>query len=330
MSDRLAVGILSAAHVHTDAYATHLADFEDVEFVGVADDDGERGRATAERHGVPYHSTDDLLDRLDAAVICSENARRPGWFEAAVEAGVHVLSEKPLAGDRDQAETITDVYEDGDVTAGLVMPLRFLPIAERAKSKYDAGAIGDVQFLTGTNRGNMPGGWFADPELSGGGAVMDHTVHILNLVRWITGREVREVYAASGTHFHDIPVEDVNVLSMTLDDDTPFTLDGSWSRPEELEIWGDATLEVLGTDGVIAIDPHEAMIRRVRDTGDEPGSQLLPYGLDENRRSLRDFLAAVREGRDPRSTIEGGRREMAVLEAAYESIETDDPVVVDY
>lgn len=330
MSGGLAVGILSAAHVHTDAYAEHLADFTDVDFVGVADDDAERGRATAERHGVEQWSTTDLLDRIDAAVICSENAKRQEWFEAAADAGVHALCEKPLAGDRSAAETIAEVHRSSGITAGLVMPLRFLPIAERAKADYEAGEIGDVRFLTGTNRGKMPGGWFADPALAGGGAVMDHTVHILDLVRWITRQEVTEVYAAAGTRFHDIPVEDVNVVSMSLEDGTPFTLDGSWSRPEELEIWGDATLELLGTDGVISIDPHEATVRRTRDTGDDPGAQLFRYGPDENRRSLRDFLTAVREGREPRSTIEDGRREMAVLEAIYDSIETGEPVSVEY
>lgn len=330
MSDRLAVGILSAAHVHTDMYATHLAEFPDVEFVGIADTDEERGREAADRHGVEYLSRETLLDRIDAGIICSENGTRPEWFEAAAASGVDVLCEKPLAATYEQAREITATYEASDVVAGLVMPLRFLEIVRETKAAYESGAIGDLRFVTGTNRGMMPGGWFVDPDLAGGGAIMDHTVHILDLVRWITDTEVEEVYAKADTAFHDLPVEDVNVLSMRLEDGTPFTLDGSWSRPDAYETWGDATLELLGTDGVVSIDPHEQAIKKTIDHGDDPGLELVPYRADENRASLRNFLSAVEEGREPLTSLEEGRKEMAMLEAAYESVEREEPVEVRY
>jgi len=330
MTDRLAVGILSAAHVHTDAYASYLTAFPDVELIGITDTDETRSRKAADRHGVKHLSRASLLDRIDAGIICSENATRPDWFQAAADAGVDVLSEKPLAASYEQAQDIVSTYETSDIVAGLVMPLRFLTLAREAKEAYDSGTIGDVQFITGTNRGVMPGGWFVDPELSGGGAIMDHTVHILDLVRWITGREVDEVYARSGTAFHNIPVEDVNVLSMVLEDGTPFVLDGSWSRPDSYETWGDATLELLGSDGVVAIDPHEQTIRKTTDSGDEKGLELVGYRVDENRASLENFLSSVREGTEPLTGLREGYKEMAVLEAAYESSERGEPVEVRY
>jgi UDP-N-acetylglucosamine 3-dehydrogenase len=329
MSKDLPVGILSTAHVHTDAYAELLAEFSDVDFVGVADTNESDGRETAERYNVSFLETGALLDQVDAAVVCSPNATHHEWIEQAADAGVDVLCEKPLAANREQAAHIVNTCEKSGINAGLVMPLRFNPLARQAKQKYDEDILGELKFITGTNRGKMPGGWFIKPELSGGGAIMDHTVHILNLVRWITGQEVSEVYARSGTHFNDIPVDDICLLSMELEDGTPFTLDGSWSRPDAWDTWGDATLEMLGTDGVISFDSNEQLIK-VTEDGETSGIRSVGYGGDANKGSLRNFIEAVRGDQDPLSTIEDGAREVAVVEAAYESVESGKPVAVDY
>lgn len=330
MSDRLSIGILSAAHVHTPMYADLLAEFDDVDFVGIADDDAERGRETAAEFDTEFRPADELLADADGVVVCSPNATHDEWIAKAADADVDVLCEKPLAATYEQAQSIVDICRDAGINAGLVMPLRFNPLAQQAKQEFDAGTLGDLKYVTGTNRGKMPGGWFVDPELSGGGAVMDHTVHILNLVRWITDQEVAEVYCKSGTEFWDIEVDDINVFSAELEDGTPFTLDGSWSRPEEYDRWGDATLELLGTDGVLSIDSTERALKHTRDGGDDPGVKSIGFGSDPNRGSLRNFASAIREDRDPLSTVEDGAREVAVVEAAYESAERGEPTPVEY
>lgn len=319
------VGILSAAHVHTGAYAGLLADHDEVTFVGIADDDKQRGRETADEHGAEYRDTDDLLAAVDGVVVCSPNATHKEWVERAADAGVDVLVEKPLAPTYEGAQRIVDICDDAGINAGVCMPMRFSSLALDARSSYEED-IGDLRFVSGTNRGRMPGGWFADPELAGGGAVMDHTVHILNLVRWYTGQEVTEVFAETGTHFHDIQVEDVNVLSMTLEDGTPFTLDGSWSRPEEWNTWGDVTLDLVGTDGTVGFDSTGAQLKYTN----EDGVQWLPYQADMNEGLIDDFISAVAADRDPRTTVDEAAKEVAVLEAAYVSSETGEPVDVEY
>ncbi|WP_132060872.1 Gfo/Idh/MocA family protein [Halorussus amylolyticus] len=330
MTDPVRVGILSTAHVHTEAYAELLSAFDDVEFVGIADDDADAATELAAAYGTECRPTDELLNDAHGVVVCSPNATHERWVAEAADAGVDVLCEKPLAPTYDQARSIADTCEDAGINAGLVMPLRFSPLAREAKTRFDEGAVGDLRFVTGTNRGKMPGGWFVDPDLAGGGAIMDHTVHILNLVRWITDEEVETVYAESGTRFHDIPVDDVNVLSMTLSDGTPFTLDGSWSRPDEWDTWGDATLELLGTEGVVSMDSTEQAIKHTRDTGDDPGIRSVAFGGDFNRGSLRNFVDAIRDDEHPLSTMEDGAREAAVVEAAYESAESGAVVDVEY
>lgn len=327
----VSVGILSTAHIHTDAYAARLAEHDDVAFVGVADEDPQRGRNTAERHGTEYLSdADALLERIDAAVICGVNASHRSWFERAAAAGVHVLCEKPLAPTVEDARAIVDVWRETGIRAGITMPLRFCEPARRAKRTLDAGHIGDVHSISGTNRGKMPGDWFVDPEAAGGGAVMDHSVHIVDLVHHLTGKEVAEVYAEVDTRFHDVPVDDVNVLSMELVDGTPFLLDGSWSKPDSWHTWGDATLELTGAEGTVGIDYTDQSLVHTVGSGPNAGVHTAFYGTDANAGLIEDFVASVRDRRDPEITPDAGLKAVAVIEAAYESAETGKPVDVSY
>jgi predicted dehydrogenase len=328
------LGVLSTAHVHTDGFATLLDRREDVEFVGVADDDAERGRATADQYDVPYMETDALLAAVDGALVFSTNTTHGRWVRAAAEAGVDVLCEKPLATDLAEARRLVEVCEAAGVALGMNMPLPYTEPARYARNAYEDGAIGELTMAAGTNRAKFRNrhetGWSADPEHAGGGAVMDHTVHVVDLVRWITGREVAEVHAELAT-MHDGPeVEDVNVLSMALDDGTPFTLDGSWDRPENWDYWGDATLNLVGTEGEVGVDCFDYKLRETHDAGEDAGIDSVYWGALPNERMLDDFLDTVRNGTAPEITGRDGLREAAVCLAAYESAKAGEPVPVEY
>lgn len=324
------IGILSTAHVHTAAYAAIVDEFTDVEFVGVADDDTGRGRSFAEEHGTEFVDADELLDSVDAALVCSENTAHSRWVERAARADVDVLCEKPLATTVDDAVAIRDLCRDSTVDIGVAMPLRFSEPAIRAKRQFEDGRIGSLQLLAGTNRGQRPGSWFADPAKSGGGAAMDHTVHIVDLVHWLTGERVDEVYAQHDTRFESLDVEDVNVLSMELADGTAFTLDGSWSRPDEWDFWGDATLELVGTEGSIDVDCFDQTFTLTRDSGERSGISSVYWGSDPNVGLVRNFVDAVRNDRDPKITADEAVAAVAVVEAAYESAQSNEPVCVTY
>lgn len=330
MTDEFRVGILSTAHVHTGPYASAIASFDDAELVGVADEDDARGQAFAAEYGTELVDADSLLEAVDGAVICSTNASHRPWVERAADAGVDVLCEKPLAPSIEDARAIVDVASSSGIAVGVAMPLRFCEPARRAKARVDGGTVGELQTLVGTNRGSMPGGWFVDADRSGGGAVMDHSVHIVDLVHWITDKRVESVYAETDTRFHEIPVEDVNVLSMTLADGTAFTLDGSWSKPERWHFWGDATLELVGTDGSITVDCFDQTYWLTRDAGESPGIDSVYWGSNPDAGLLRDFVESMQTGRSPAIPAEDGMAAVAVVEAAYESAATGEPIIVDY
>ncbi|MCU4743298.1 Gfo/Idh/MocA family oxidoreductase [Natronoglomus mannanivorans] len=327
----LRVGLLSTAHVHTNGFASRLSAREDLEFVGVTDDDAERGRDAAERFDVAFFEPEDLLASVDAAVVCSTNTTHRRWVESAADAGVHVLCEKPLATSLEDARAIVDACEAAGVRLGLCMPLPFSVPAKRAKDAYEAGAIGDLRVAVGTNRAWLRDrhltGWSASLEHSGGGAAMDHTVHIVNLVRWITGEEVVEVNAEFSTMHDGVEVEDINVLSMELSNGSIFTLDGSWDRPDDWDYWGDATLNLIGTDGELSVDVFDQTLKRTREG---EGIDGVYWGSIPDDGLLEDFVDAVENDRSPLVSAEDGLREAAVVLAAYESDERGEPVAVEY
>lgn len=332
--DPVRIGILSAAHIHTNGYAAKLSELEEIEFVGVADDDIERGRKCAESFNTSLLPTNDLLERTDGVVVSSTNTTHERWATAAADAGVDVLCEKPLGTTLETARRIVNYCEDAGVNLGMCMPLPFSEASKRARRAYEAGRIGSLVSATGTNRAWLRNrhvdGWSATPEHSGGGAVMDHTVHIVDLVRWITGEEVTEVMAELTTMHEGLEVEDVNLLSMRLSNGAMFTLDGSWNRPENWDYWGDATLELIGTDGELAVDCFDQTYRLTRDSGDNQGISKVYWGSLPNEGLLLDFADAVANGRKPAITGRDGLRETAVCVAAYESAKRGEPVSVEY
>lgn len=325
MSVRL--GVLSAAHPHANAYARGLGGFEDASLVGVADDDADRAAAFAETHDVAVRSASDLLDEIDGAIVCAENVRHRAWVEEAAAAGVSVLCEKPLATTVADAEAMVTACADAGVHLGVAMPVRFTPPARRAKAAVDAGELGTVQAIVGTNllRWMAGGSWFTDPERSGGGAIMDHVVHVADLVRWLTGAEVSEVYAAGGTRFGDLDVEDVAVLSMELADGTPVTHDGSWRQPDTWRTWGDVTLRLIGTDGVLEVDCFDQTLTQ---TSTEAGMSSVYWGEDMDAALVRDFVEAIRDDRPPAVPGPEGVAGVRVIEAAYESVDQSKPVTI--
>lgn len=325
-----ALGLLSVAHVHAASYAPILSELPDAEFVGVTDESPKHGESFADEFDTTYLEPDALLERADGVVVCATNDEHLDWVRMAAAAGVDVLCEKPLATTTAVADDVISICDGYGVELRVAMPLRHSVPAKRAKTAVENGDVGALRAISGTNRGKMPGGWFTDPDAAGGGAAMDHTVHIVDLVHWLTGERVTEVYAELGNRFYEMDVEDVNLLSMELSDGTQFSLDGSWSRPEQWDFWGDATLELVGTDGVVSVDCFDEKFKRTRDTGESPGIESVFWGEDPNVGLLDAFAETVEGGTETLATGADGRDAVAVVEAVYESARRGEPTTVTY
>jgi UDP-N-acetylglucosamine 3-dehydrogenase len=324
------VGILSFAHVHAPSYAAVLGGLGSAEFVGVADEDAGRGQKAADRYGVRFFETaENLFEVVDVVVVCSENRRHAGGVIPALRAGVDVLCEKPISTTVEDSYEMIRASEETGRRLGIAFPVRHVPAVRRAREIVRSGAIGRVLAVNGTNHGQPPGGWFLDPEMSGGGAVMDHTVHVVDTLRFVLGVEVRSVYAEIGTFFGTRGLDDAGLLTLEMEggvaDGAFATVDPSWSRGAGYPTWGDFTLRITGSSGVLDVD---AFSRSITTFDHESGGTFwTPAGGDPNALMLEDFL---RGAEDERIGADGedGLRALEVVLAAYSSGERHAPVAI--
>ncbi|WP_224337540.1 Gfo/Idh/MocA family protein [Haloprofundus halobius] len=324
------VGICSTAHVNAEVYAALLSKLPSADLVGISGRNAERTRRYANSVGTAAMSHAELMRATDGVLVCSPTAIHGELIDLALQHDVAILCEKPLATSLTEAKSIRDRCEEQGAVAKMAMPIRYSRPMQRLKERYESGAVGDLLAVSGVNRGRMPGGWFVDPKLAGGGAVADHTDHIVDIVRWITGEEVTEVYAETDTRFYDIPVEDVNVLSMTLSNGASFLLDGSWSTPQKNPFWGDAEVDLVGSEATLSADCFGYRYSHVRDIGHDTHNESIYWGADPNNALLRAFVASIRGESTLAASFDDAVRTAAVIAAAYESVERGEPVDVTY
>ncbi|TDE09123.1 Gfo/Idh/MocA family protein [Jiangella asiatica] len=324
------VGFLSTAHVHADAYVDNVR-AAGAEVAGVTDDDADRGTTWATAHAVPWFSSpQQLLDAgVDAVVVCSETVHHRRLVELAATARVAVLCEKPLATSDDDARAIVEACASAGVPLMTAFPMRFSPPIQEAAALLADGALGQVYACTGTNQSVLPtrhAAWFADAVLAGGGAIMDHTVHLADVMRWYLGQDPVEVYAATNRVLHRdaVTVETGGLVMLSYPDGVFATIDSSWSRPEGYPTWGGLTIELVGEHGTIAVD---AFSQHLTVHGGPHGQLGWPmWGSDANQGMIDEFLDAVRERRTPAVTGEDGLAATRVALAAYRSAATGQPV----
>jgi predicted dehydrogenase len=324
--NKVKIGFISFAHMHAASYLHAMLQRDDVEIVGIADEDAERVRPFTEPNGIAYYADYDqlLAQPLDAVVICSENARHAEMTRKAAEAGKHVLCEKPLGISEEEMLGMIEVCEANGVQLMTAFPCRFLTSVIEAKQAIDEGRIGEILAMKGTNRGTMPGGWFIDPAKSGGGAVLDHTVHVMDLMHWFTGSEAEEVYAFAETWFHDTDIDDAGLVHVKFRNGVFAVLDPSWSRTRSFPTWGDVTLEVIGTKGAIAID---AFAQKIDVYSNKSGKGQWSYWGDSmDQEMVNSFVESIKNGKPVAVTGRDGYLSARVALAAYESARAGAPV----
>ena len=313
------IGIISFAHMHALSYATILQEREDVELAYIWDENEDRGQEMAATYNCQFISNLDefLQTDLTAVVICSENVNHKEHVIKVAEAKKHILCEKPIATEIKDAEEMIQACEKASVSLQIAYPVRFAPVIENVKAMIQEGAIGEVLAINATNHGLMPGGWFIDQSLSGGGSATDHIVHIMDVIRWIFKDEVKTVYAELDTRFYEIAVEDCGLVSLELESGMIVSIDPSWSRPKTYPTWGNVVMHFVGTKGNLSVDAFKQHSLYYNDT--EQKIEELPWSEDMNEGLIADFIDCIQKNRTPSITGLDGLRTLEVVKAAYQS-----------
>ncbi len=316
----LRVGLVTCAHLHVLSYIQCLKTRSDADVIGIWDHDQERGQAFALKQGIPFLPTyETLLEQCDAVAIGSENNLHATYGIQAANAGKHIICEKPLVTREEEGEAFLQAVSQAGVRLMTAFPCRFSPAYQSLKARVAAGEIGSVRAICATNRGTCPFGWFVNSELSGGGAMIDHVVHVADLLRDLLGEEPRAVRAQVGRNMYGQEWEDTAMLTLEYPSGVFATLDSSWSRPSTYRTWGDVTMNVVGDLGVIELDMFGQEVQHYH-AGDVTHT-VAPYGPNLDLLMVEEFLKAIAENREPLVTGQDGFAAAKVAIAGYRSLQ---------
>jgi len=270
--------------------------------------------------GVPaFTDLAALLDavEVDAVDVCTPPHLHAPLAGAALAHGLAVLCEKPLARDPAEAAGLVAAAEAAGCFMMTAFCHRFEPGVECVRGLLDSGTLGrPLMFRNrfGTRFAGVEDRWFSRAEIAGGGALMDTSVHSVDLFRHLVG-EVTEVRAAVRAFHPEIAarpgVEDSAVLLLGAEGGALGVIEASWMTP-----WSANVVELYCERGAAVID-YDSGETRYRLEGDaEWRRPELPAG-DRFVEELRHFTAVLREGVPPRVTGRDGLRAVEVIHQAY-------------
>lgn len=321
------IGFLGVAHMHSYGYAEALRLNKNAEFIGVWDENGNKaGQFVSARRGVTYKSPESLLADVDAVIICSENKKHAEYGEWAAAAGKHILCEKPLVTTEEEGERFMSAIDKSGVKLMTAFPCRYSPAFQRLKEKISAGEIGSISAICSTNRGRCPFDWFVDEKRSGGGAMIDHTVHVADLLRDLLKSEVVGVQAQTGNNMYGKDWEDTAMLTLEFANGVFATLDSSWSRPKSYKTWGDVTMNVVGEKGVIELDMFGQNLDLHLDSTMQ--HTVAWFGSDLDTLLIADFVNCIQNDTPPPITGFDGLQASRVAIAGYKSSAEGQPISI--
>jgi predicted dehydrogenase len=325
----LGVAVIGCGGIGTRRAAT-AAENDNTRLVAVADVAADRAQSVAARFNCAWSTSWEKVvgrDDVHLVIVSTSNNFHAPVSIAAMERGKHVLCEKPLARNPDEARQMVEAAQRNSVKLKTGFNHRFHHQVQKARQLYEAGAIGDILFIrarTGHGGGEaFAQSWFAHKELSGGGTFLDNGVHLLDLARWFMGEFAQATGFVSTNLWPIAPCEDNGFGLFRTADNRVASLHSSWTQ------WrGYLSMELWGTKGFIAIDydpPRTVLVQRERGPNGESIEQSFSFAGVRDRsweRELEEMIRALQEDREPLANGYDGLRAVEMAYAVYRSSET--------
>jgi len=355
--EKLRFGILGCG-VISPHHAKAIAGLQSAELVAVADVVPERSEKLAEEYGCSYHaSLEEMLSGvdLDAVCVCTPSGMHAEGAIDVLEAGKHVVIEKPVDVTLEAADSLIEVQRATGGRVAVVSQHRFDAATRTVQEALAGGEFGrltsgsaDVRWWRSQSYYDS-GGWRGTWELDGGGVLINQAIHSIDLLQWLMG-EVVEVTAYTGLIAHErIEVEDTAVAILKFANGALGTIVATTAAypglTTRIAVHGDRGSAIIDDDELTYFhaategqegeaygagggdNQAEAVMQRYGEAATGPGAGADPGSLSmAHRDQIQDFVEAVRDGREPLVNLEEGRRPLAIIQGIYESARTGGPV----
>lgn len=325
-------------------HAWALSTSEKTELVAVADIDEKRAKEMGERFGVPYYTSQErLLNREDVDAIgnATPSSLHPGMAIEAAQAGKHVIVEKPIGTLLKEVDEAIEICKKRGVKFASIFQMRFSDASQKIKKAAEEGRFG--RFMLGgayvkwyrvqEYYDNWRGTW----EYDGGGALINQSIHTIDLLQWIMG-PVKKVRGFTATRIHKMETEDVGAGLLEFENGACGIIEGTTAAYpglyQRLEINGDKGCAVLENKALKTWrfteekkgDPQEeevpdgSLIGAGPNVGvDYEGRDPSKSGID-HRYQYEDFADAIRENREPFVSGVDARKALEIILAIYQSV----------
>lgn len=299
----------------------------------VADIDEKLAADLAVRYGSRHTSRweDAVSDsRVDIVAVCTTNKFLAPIAIAALKSGKHVLCEKPMGRNADEAAQIASAARTASRVLKVGFTLRFHPAIRKAYQLCANGDLGPLFFIQAVyGHGGRPGyekEWRGDPELAGGGELLDQGVHLLDLSRWFLGDMNIVAAVTPRWHWDVAPLEDNAFILLQAPGGQVANLHTSWT------MWRNRfSFEAFGRDGYARIDGlggsygvETLTVGRKKTEGSVPEETVTRYEQPDESwgDDWRDLITSIEEGRDPEVDAKAGLVVMQLVDEVYARAKT--------
>ncbi len=334
------VGIVGTGMI-ADVHANVFAQLENVQLKGVYSRSTVRGAEFAERHSCSaYRDYAEMLSSVDIVSVCTPSGAHLDAALPAIDAGCHVLIEKPLEISLERCDSIIDAAERKGVQVAGVFQSRFYDASRQLKAAVDQRrfgrlSMGDAYVKWFRSQEYYSGSeWKGTVKYDGGGALMNQSIHAIDLLQWFMG-DVKNVQAKTAALGHEgIEVEDTAVAILEFANGALGVIEGSTAvYPgflKRIEISGSAGSAVLEEETLkewsFAEESagDEEIRTRYGSRAGSGGGAADPGAISHtgHRQQFEDFIEAVQQNRRPFVDGREARKSVAIIQAIYESSRT--------
>ena len=320
MNQTIKFGLIGCGGI-SHAYSLAFEKTNKAELVAVADVNLEAAQALAEKHGaVAYGSIKQLLDdaHIDAMIICTPPSMHEEHVLSCAEQGLHIICEKPVSTDTQSAKRMIEATAEHDVVFTMASKFRFVADVVKAKELLESGAIGDLVLFENafTGQVDMTKRWNSNPEISGGGVLIDNGTHSLDIMRYFLGQLVR-IKAVECQRIQDLIVDDTVRVFVESDSGTVGNIDLSWSINKGLPTF----ISLFGSEGTLHVGWQESKYKR----NDASDWTVFGTGYDKTAaftNQIENFVEAIHGNEELVVQPEDALASVEAVEAAYESMRT--------